>query len=754
MLRYGPMSRNKNLPPLSLWQLRCVQNSGIAFVQCLVLLQVMAWIPSSNSLIGDVARRQWSFRSEHASRLAKELEQPRPFCHRLQSSPASDTDNTSVPGQLDSKKRQILDMLRSNKLLGAYRMICDFVAAAEGTENEDDLREVSREIDQVLRTFTTKAFLAPYSGNNARRRIMLGMDTLALQLSSSLAPPYNTVPKKVFLDALRALTVMNESQQPAVNRGNTTLAFGLDSSYSAFRILQRLVTGNGIRRKGATSKTYNNGNIQEKDFNMVLNSFSNIGRMDMAHKIIALQERTENAPPLSPVAYSILLKGYGRLGDLRNVDMIVTHAKANGIVPDTIMLNGLIDAYVNCQAVDKATRLFNCVSNRPGGPSLDKDTLEWIRGDSNAIPAANRRTFNTMLKGLAKTGTLKACLSLSQEMQQLGMWDTVTTNTLVHAAMLQQNFTMAEALLNRYTVNSNERRIEQPGRHPNVEAYTELLDGYSKAGKLKNALRVMQTMKDRGVEPTDVTYTCLVAAFARQGQVEKARQMIEYMTKSEGLKPSAVTYNAFMSALLSPTDQGPNLKDSERSNFPVVDSTDEQVDEALRIFYGMMKSGIPPNDASISMIVLALGRCRPVSRVEEAKALVAKLENNGILQYSNSAKVATALVQACGYAEDMHGTVEAFKKLKRPDLMAVNTFLDACCRCGNEEGAMKTYQHFFEGTRPVSSLPIQPDVITYTILICGLLRKDTNECSMKARVLYDRMKAEDAVFPDNTMVDL
>jgi hypothetical protein len=220
--------------------------------------------------------------------------------YRLYAVNTSTLDNESSRHAVDDfqvLKRSALGQLRSNKFRAAFQSIRELVAVAEKDyENGDDLMTTSRQVDQTLQSFTSKAFATPYEGNAARRRIMLGMDALTLQLSSKLAPPYDSIPKRVFLNALRALTVMNEIQQSA--------GYEIGSTYSAFRILQRLVTGVGIRRKDLGSKAYSNESIQEKDFAMVLNSFSNLGRMDMAHKIVALQERTESAPPLSPVAYS------------------------------------------------------------------------------------------------------------------------------------------------------------------------------------------------------------------------------------------------------------------------------------------------------------------------------------------------------------------------------------------------------------------------------------------------------------------
>jgi hypothetical protein len=57
--------------------------------------------------------------------------------------------------------------------------------------------------------------------------------------------------------------------------------------------------------------------------------FCNAGGMTMEQNnhIVALQERTRHAPPLSPAAYSVLLKGYGLRHDLSNVQTVLQRAQ-------------------------------------------------------------------------------------------------------------------------------------------------------------------------------------------------------------------------------------------------------------------------------------------------------------------------------------------------------------------------------------------------------------------------------------------
>jgi pentatricopeptide repeat protein len=91
------------------------------------------------------------------------------------------------------------------------------------------------------------------------------------------------------------------------------------------------------------------------------------------------------------------------------------HAKHKGIDPDTVMLNSLMDAYINCYAVEKALLVFDHMKAHA----------------ANEAPRPNRRTYNTILKGHANSGALEKAVKLSEEMKTLRLWDAVTTNTLV-----------------------------------------------------------------------------------------------------------------------------------------------------------------------------------------------------------------------------------------------------------------------------------------------------------------------------------
>ena len=622
----------------------------------------------------------------------------------------------------------------------------------------------SAEIDKAFRLVTNEAFSAPY------RLDWINMGVQALQLQQywsslgsederqvSLQPPYNNIPRGTWLKSLRAFT-SREINPASKSPSRTIMAISpnteeiewLTPANAAFRVLQTLVKNKRVRtfynKKKPKRKT-----LDERDFNMCLHAFASNSNMVGAHRVIALQERTRHAPPLSPVTYSILLNAYGRAQDPENVEMSVLHAKRNAVVPDIVMANTLVDAYVNCGQMDKAQDVFRSLNSMAWTKSGDVEF--WPRMQPNS------RTYNTLLKGFAELGDVKEAMKLSREAKAQGLWDEITTNTLVKTAVTAGEFDLAEGILTNYTVGArNARRID----HPNVEAYTELLDGYAKDGQLDNALRVMQVMQKRNVEPNEYTYTCIVGALARSNKIRQARKMIEYAAESSSSSSVLTpTYNAFVSGLLSKDSRDETAGQSSHS-IAVLD--------ALNVLREMQELGIRPNVVTVALIVDGMGKCNP-PRCEEARELVNHLEhstrthqhghdssNNSGISLKNN-KIAAALIQAYGRANDAESALKLFERIPSPDLVTLNSILDALCRCNKLKRALHLFRDYssFEKwnqlNAPSGEVVIKPDVVTFTTLISSLLQLRSKAASKNAIRLYSDMKSVWWIQPDTFLVD-
>jgi len=659
--------------------------------------------------------------------------------------------------EIDEQRGTVLRHLRDKDLQAAYATIEEMVADFSQLKDSDAKSAASAIFDETIKVLTDVAF-ARGGGKTAAERIAIGMNALHLQVSpqSSLSRPYDAVTRATWIKALRALTGMRGVKRlnlrSSIDDGGTNGIVSTTPADASFGVLQRLVTGVGVRRSGTVKDKYAPAaaqHLDERDFSMVLNAFVSTGRMDMAHRVVALQERTETAPPLSPVAYSIMIKGYGKLRDANNVEMMLSHAKSNGVTPDTVMYNSLIDAYVNCDMIYEAKKAFTALTGRNGG-------------DMSSMPTPDIRSYNTMLKGFAQNGDLGKALELSRLMDSSGLWNEVTTNTLVKAAVVAREFDAAEDILSRFTGRhsssfsaTGKKKRGKKQQHPNIEAYTELIDGYGKAKMLDRALDAFKLMRQRGVNPNAYSYTCLVSAMARSGKIEEAEKLLGAM-ESAGVRPTVVTYNSFISAMLGNAPPPVSTADVELGpeNFISDEHTryNERIVDSLRLLSRMTKSDARPNALTVSTIVDGLGKCFP-PRIEQAKWIVAKLDQDGKVSCQDK-RVGTALIHACGDNGDFQGSLEAFSSIAEPDTIALNAFLDACCKCDEVKTALKTFDQTISGAGKKKSKALRPDVISYTILISALLKMGTSPASDRAHVLYEEMKSLWGIKPDIALVDI
>ena len=734
--------------------------------------------------------------------------------------------------------------------------------------------KVSASIDRAFRLVTNEAFSTP--PYNSLPWINLGMETLQLQLHSDqffisrnlilnddssvfsndkrtrlvrLQRPYDAIPKGTWHKALRALTskdiVVPTSSLSSSSRsikalsstkggGDQASAEWITPSNAAFRILQRLITGKGIRTFKKKKKIISSsssqpqttamkkGGLDERDFNMVLHSYTlsissshtssststsssssnhNHKYMDAAHRVMALQERTPHAPPLSPISYSILLKAYGTMQDVKNIDKCLKHARCNGIVPDIVMINVVLDAYVNCGMLDRAQDVFHSItSQQEAREEYDEyDNGKVVNGAKDGIRywpriKPNSRTYNTLLKGMAYEGDIKSAMKLSQVIQNKNLWDDITTNTLVKVAVTCGEYILAEDILTNHPSTTKFARGSASAPvtdHPNVEAYTELLDGYAKNNQLENALRIMSLMSKRDVEPNVYTYTCMVGALARYNKIRQGRKMMTYaaetlpLLNSEGrtgggdMMALTPTYNAFISGLLSSNN---NIENNEAGVSPQQSSHSSNIVEVLSVLQEMQDLNIHPNVVTIALVVDGLGKCTP-PRCAEARELVQHLEfttrarqggsasyyynsqqamggqdnNDRGISLSNN-KIATALISAYGKDNDVNSAVEAFTRIASPDVVALNALLDACCRCDMIKLAFVLFKKHASSVgggdeKLQSQILIRPDVVTYTTLISACLQLKSRGATKRAISLYNEMKSKWWISPDTILID-
>jgi hypothetical protein len=82
--------------------------------------------------------------------------------------------------------------------------------------------------------------------------------------------------------------------------------------------------------------------------------------MQTCHRIVALKQQSQQMSGIRAAGYSILFKGHWKLGDLKKLELALEHARQNQNMqhPDVVFMNSLMDASINCNALQRAKEAF------------------------------------------------------------------------------------------------------------------------------------------------------------------------------------------------------------------------------------------------------------------------------------------------------------------------------------------------------------------------------------------------------------
>lgn len=162
---------------------------------------------------------------------------------------------------------------------------------------------------------------------------------------------------------------------------------------------------------------------------------------------------------------------------------------------NTRVNNSLIDMYCRCGSVDLARQVFKIMSRR--------SLVSW----------------NSIIVGLAMNGYAEECLDYFNLMQKDGFEpDGVTfTGALTacsHAGLVNEGLRLFKVMMEVHKIS------------PRIEHYGCLVDLYSRAGRLEDAIQVVECMP---MKPNEIILGSLLAACRAYGALSLAERLMNYI---------------------------------------------------------------------------------------------------------------------------------------------------------------------------------------------------------------------------------
>ena len=269
-------------------------------------------------------------------------------------------------------------------------------------------------------------------------------------------------------------------------------------------------------------------------------------------------------------------------------------------------------------------------------------------------------------------------------------------------------------------------------RRPTVRAYTALVQAYARDGNVEAIDATLALMRGDGVAPNCHTYTVAVDGLVERGDARgtvEAERFVRDM-RVAGIEPSVVTYNCLLKGVLRTSSCG--SRDDANATKP---KRVGGFSRAERVLEEMRARGVSPTVVTYNTLIDAC-----VSHGEPAESMFKVL--SALVRDGHRPDVVTytTLLKHFGKRGDAVAARWLMREMEadanvRVDASAVNALVDALCRGGRTREATEVASAMMRDDR--SDATLRPDANTYGALLDGFARVGDD---VSAAALYAALK--------------
>ncbi|CAD6333902.1 unnamed protein product [Miscanthus lutarioriparius] len=255
------------------------------------------------------------------------------------------------------------------------------------------------------------------------------------------------------------------------------------------------------------------------------------------------------------------------------------------------------------------------------------------------------------------------------------------------------------------------------GVAPDVVTYSTLISGLCSAGRVAEALGVLDLMLEEGCQPNAHTYTPILHAYCTSGMIHEAKDLLETMIAA-GFAPSTATYNVLVEALCKACafqEVDALLEDSSAKGWTpdiITYSTymdglckNGRVDKSLALVDKMLSVGLRPNE--ITLNILLDGVCRRSTAWAAKCLLECSAEIGWHVNVVNYNTVMRRLCDERRWLSVVKLFVDMVKKGIAPNSWTFSIVIHSLCKLGKLHEALCL----------LGSEEFVADVVTYNTLI-------------------------------------
>jgi len=260
--------------------------------------------------------------------------------------------------------------------------------------------------------------------------------------------------------------------------------------------------------------------------------------------------------------FGSLIKAYGHARDVNGAWRCWKEMRTRHITPTSITIGCMVEAVV---------------SN--GDPEGGYELIKQIQDDDQCRDQVNAVIYCSVLKGFAHEKKMERAWNVWYDMLECKVMPSITTyNALIDACArnggmdrvpqllidmksreLKPNLITYSTVLKGHCLHGDIRTafdvlqemVTQTKLKPDEIMYNTLLDGCAQANLVDEGLRLLQSMQNEGIRPSNYTLSILVKLTSQARRLDQAFELVDQLTKKYRFRPNAPVYGNLIQACLS-----------------------------------------------------------------------------------------------------------------------------------------------------------------------------------------------------------
>ncbi|KAF9336240.1 hypothetical protein BGZ91_010102 [Linnemannia elongata] len=312
------------------------------------------------------------------------------------------------------------------------------------------------------------------------------------------------VQRKDYVGARRTMALMkNSNVQPDVVTYSTLIdGYARDGDEEAIARIQAEM---------ATNKVYPNATTITSTIKVFARANLNT---DIDAQLAGLLKSLPTGE-MNELTFGVLVDVYGKRKDLDAAKGIYDHIISKGRTVNDVIVNTLLDGYVNANQLSAANKIFHDHFTARGLDNAQQ-MMRLMRNAKMTIPV---QTFTMLMDYLSNVRDVRGTLRYYQEMLDSGIKADVHCYTvLINAQIRAKNFAGCDQAFQQMT---------KMGIKPNLQTFTSMVHAHSLQGNTERVKEYWEAINYSGLLPDLKAFTTLMQHYGQQSNVE----MVEHIFK-------------------------------------------------------------------------------------------------------------------------------------------------------------------------------------------------------------------------------